>query len=280
MQKLTRSARHAQGSEPARIALAFSGLGLLALMLAASLPAPVAAEGRYSRRQAQRGEQTDTSPKLGAFSFINDSEESSRRLAFFVDAGASRSPLRPDLLPLRIGIAQRGDGSPLPLSPDRFRLRLEGGPSWTALRQGEVLALPGGAAAIGQAKRMQLARHAPLPFESTDGLRVPTAFHVDPATGVFLNDETELPASAWFSDLIFFHLPPGLDLVGRRLELVFRDEAGAELVSVIFRIEEDTQLNRNAFRRAKKARKQQDKRARREARQAAEQAALGAAPSR
>jgi hypothetical protein len=256
-------------------------LALLPLLLAACLPAPAAAEGRYTRRQAQRGEQTDTSPKLGAFSFINDSEETDRRLAFFVDAGAGRNPLLPDLVPFRIGIAQRGSGSPLALSPDRFRLSWAGAAQpLTALRQDEVLTIRGGRAALGHARRMLRARHAPLPFESTDGLRVPTAFHADPASGVFLNDETSLPASAWFTDVIFFRLPPGLELFGERMTLSFVDRDEAELVGVVFRVEEDTQLNRDAFRRAKKARKQEDKRARKEARRQAEKEALGPSPSR
>ena len=149
-----------------------------------------------------------------------------------------------------------------------------------ALRQVEVLALPRGRAALRQAGPALRARHSPLPFDAKDGLRIPTAFHVDPSVGVFLNEDTELPASAWFSDVIFFRLPGSLHLFGERLHLAFVDVNDEPLVEVVFRVEEDSQLNRTAFRRARKARAREDKRARKAARKEAEQEALEAASSR
>jgi len=278
---LTRSPHHARVSTAGRHRLLLSLPSLLALVLAPCLPAPATAEGRYSRRQANRGEQTDTSAKLGTFAFINDLEQTAQRLAFFVDAGGCRDPLLPDLVPMRIGLAYRGDGGPLPLAPERFQLRGPGlAVPLTALRQDQVLALPRGRAALGHAARSLGARHAPLPFGAGDGLRVPTAFHADPSASVALNDDTELPAAAWFSDVVFFRLPPGFALRGERLHLAFVGDAGEPLVEVIFRVEQDPQLNRKAFRRAKKARKQEEKRARRADRTAAAEEALGEPSSR
>lgn len=243
-------------------------LGVLAAGFAA--PAPEA-EGRYERRRARRGEQTGTSAKLGAQAFINDREEGPRRLAAFVDAAGFRDALVPRLVPIRVGVSFRGRGEPIELRPAAFRLDSEALDSaLIALNQEELLALPDGRAALEHAGRAFAVRHAPQPFGPDDGLRVPTRFHSDPARSVWVHDETRLPPGAWFTDLVFFRLPEDFDPWGPLLTLSLVDPSAPseELVRVDFRVEEDTQLHRQAFRRAKKARKKEDKAARREAKRA------------
>jgi hypothetical protein len=252
-------------------------LALVVALVASFLSATVRAAGPYERRRAKRGEITDTSAKLGTYAFIEDTEANRWRLAMFVDAVGFRDPLVPDLVPVRVGVAHRGRGETLRLDPRRFRLDWDGAEtSLTALTQGEVLAHPMGRAALRHAGLALRARHAPVAFDARDGLQVPTRFHADPAAGVFLNDATGLPPGAWFTDVLFFRLPEGLDPWSARFQLRFVTGPVAEpeheevAVSTCFRVEEDPQLHRRAFRRARKALKQENKAARRAEKRAAQ----------
>ena len=243
-----------------------AALGGLAVLLAVPL---AEAEGRYERRRAKRGETTDTNAKLGVQAFINDLEEGERRLVAFVDAAGFRDPIVPGLVPIRVGVSYRGHGKPVALSPHAFRLEGDGlEPTLRSLDQEELLARPKGRAALANAERAFAVRHAPQPFGPDDGMRVPTRFFSDPSASVWLHDDTKLPAGAWFTDLLFFELPEGFDPWGPLFRLSLVDGGGEPLVTVAFRVEEDPELHRLAFRRVKKARKKEDKAARKAAKQA------------
>lgn len=293
MEKLTRGAPATQCRDPTsrpasngRIVCLVKWLGALALLLLAVRPPDALAEGRYERRRAARGETTATSAKLGVHAFIDDRDPPPQRLTMFVDAGGLRDWLVPELVPLRVGVAYRGKGVALPLTPSAFRLDAEElEAALVALNQEQVLAHPRGRLALAHAARALAVRHAPSPFGTTDGLRIPTRFHADPSVSVAVHDETRLPPGAWFIDVLFFELPEGFDPWGPllTLSLVTRpSEPGGALeehASVRFRVEEDAQLHRLAFRRARKARRQEDKAAAR-AEKAARASAEGAPPPR
>ena len=244
------------------------------------LPSPdVEARGKFVRRREARGETTSTSPKLSTFAFVDDSEGNAYQLTLFVDALPARHVVSEGLLTVGVGLARRGPGEPLEVRPDLFRLswpRPDAAPS-SECREGlrpltstELRDRVGGAAAVDQAARIAALGPAGVPISPVHGQRVRTRFHAVGAGSAPAVDRVELPVGSWLADTLHFQLPATVpDRWDTRFHLTFcQDATERALATVTFRVERDPQLQREAFRRARKAQRVEDTRSQREERKA------------
>ena len=234
-------------------------VSLLVLMAVVAAEAPSAsAEGKYTRRRRNRGEVTDTAPKLDRWAYIEDAAPEPRRLVLVVDTWLARHPRDPKLLPLVIALSFEGDGKPLPISPGRFELRWEGGEPVRALRDEEMLCETEpcrgttGPSPVYADLRMLEARGA-IPFDTPRATRIGVQFYSHPALDTYRHDATTLPAGSWFSTLAYFPVPKDFDKWEGLFDLSYVPEDGAPPeVTCRFRIQRDPALHSTAMRKARK----------------------------
>lgn len=224
-----------------------------ALSLLVVVPLEALAEGKYARRQRLRGESTDTAPKLDRWSFINDAAPDPARLVLAVDAWGARRPHHPRLLPLAVALSYEGDGSPIPIRPDRFELWWEGAAAPVrALDHQQMIAAADGPNPFYHDVRKFEVR-APLSFDTPRARRIGIQFYTHPSLSGFRHDRLMLPARSWVATLMYFEVPEGFAAWESLFEVRYVPEDGAPpAVACRFRIERDPGLQQSAMRRAKK----------------------------
>ena len=240
----------------------------LALVLATTAIAPSAADaepGRYTRRRAERGDVTDTAPKIDAWAFFDDSKPSPLGMTLLVDTWAARHAVEGNLMPLRVGLGYEGQGSTLPLRPWTFELSWDGG-STRGLAHEELREVRGWQSRLSRHRRLLTGR--PRPYDSNVATIVSVAFYPSLGTSTWRSEGARLSPGTAFTDLVYFRLPEELDAWRTRFVLTHVPSASAPpgvtapslpasipagaTASAAFRIERDPELHQRAFRHARR----------------------------
>lgn len=234
---------------------------MMAGLLGMSVLAPVVfADGKYVHRQRQRGEVTDTAPKLDRWAFINDAAPEPSRMVLVVDTWTARRPQDPRLLPLVVSLSYEGDGKPIPIGPDRFELTWEGASAPVqALDEAGLKARASGPTPLLQDLRA-LAFRQPVSFDTPRATRVSASFYSHPSLGL-RHDRQKLSARGWIQTLMYFPVPEGFTAWDSLFELRYVPVEGeAPGVTCLFRIQRDPGLQQEAMRRARKDLRKEERR--------------------
>ena len=218
---------------------------------------PARAQGTFTRGSEQRGDVTDTSPKVDTWTFVNDALDNPHELSLAADTWAARAAVAEGLLPIRLGVGYEGTGEPLPIAPQAFELSWEGGSS-RGLALEELRKVPGWKTQLGHHQRVLANHHVPWNRNLVTGLDI--SFYPDPPSSVGWTEDARLPPGALFTDLVYFRLPEGVDPWTTLFTLAFRPCDAVEdappcdpAVTMKFRIDRDPALQQKAFRKARKA---------------------------